>query len=844
MNLSPEKFNILNSNLRNGKFSNNASQNKHPKFQTTDINFRGNVSNSFCKIVNNKQVTYTNAKGIISGVDAIVGDNFLTSLLKKANVSVDDGNIVFKNRGFFDDLVSTIGYVQKVPLDVSIALVKSLRKIPFCQSMCDGILNTKLFLHRQRVIEQEKSLSCARALLDQFVSKQQGKVVEKGSKGSTLEYDLSKSLDIFKDSAAVGIVNPARNYVLRDERTLNRMGTATVSAIYSGADFYNITMLQKDDKNEAKKAETSRRKQELLRMFLSGATTYLSLGAFNKLTKNNVIASSLVIAGSSLIAEIGSRLISHTPLVRLTPEQAAQIAENNADNLKTKSAENKQSTPSKPKENNINNSQTTLQNDVSFKETSKDAPSSLSQNPKTVDSISKQSPEFKSSKSYQKSIFKDFSGENSLWRKVQENSEQKKINFKTVLKACFAGFSLLYLAKKGLSGEYIKKATDKNIYIQNQADIERFLSEKMDGLEKQKFVAKIRHEVKHKNGTKVPGDFVGYKYIDKIKDFCEENITHRKVKIPLQKIYDKLDILALPENDKGIKTLLETYRAQAGEIAVNDNVTILLRRNITSGILGGIKKMYTLAYNIFTAPINMIESMIYRLGKYKKSSDALNKVYRQEEGVSFIDKKKSISQLAQTIFNKDEVNGIYGPIESIFKKRMSNDEIIEAIKKSTRNFDQGTETGEVAHLSRTLVTLFSTYFFVNDYRNKVLIESKGRAVDEANREQKERIAHKISNFVINGTLMNVFNSTFKRPLNESLLAATLVAMSTEMTNEYMVRKSICQPIGHMESKQEIMDYEKQQLENDGFTGVWSRFFRKITGKKTLTQKAGTTEDKK
>ena len=37
---------------------------------------------------------------------------------------------------------------------------------------------------------------------------------------------------------------------------------------------------------------------------------------------------------------------------------------------------------------------------------------------------------------------------------------------------------------------------------------------------------------------------------------------------------------------------------------------------------------------------------------------------------------------------------------------------------------------------------------------------------------------------------------------------------------------------------EILDYEEKQLSKKGLMGKWSRFFRKITGKKTLTQKAG------
>ena len=91
--------------------------------------------------------------------------------------------------------------------------------------------------------------------------------------------------------------------------------------------------------------------------------------------------------------------------------------------------------------------------------------------------------------------------------------------------------------------------------------------------------------------------------------------------------------------------------------------------------------------------------------------------------------------------------------------------------------------------------------------------------------------------------MNTFNSIGKSLLNRSLLGATAIATVTEMTNEFLVRKSICQPVSKMNSREEILKYEEEQTNKKGLMGAWSRFFRKITGKKTLTQKAGLNNKK-
>lgn len=46
----------------------------------------------------------------------------------------------------------------------------------------------------------------------------------------------------------------------------------------------------------------------------------------------------------------------------------------------------------------------------------------------------------------------------------------------------------------------------------------------------------------------------------------------------------------------------------------------------------------------------------------------------------------------------------------------------------------------------------------------------------------------------------------------------------------------------MKSKQDIIDYENEQMDKKGFLGWWSRTFKKLTGKKSLTQKIGVCAD--
>ena len=214
----------------------------------------------------------------------------------------------------------------------------------------------------------------------------------------------------------------------------------------------------------------------------------------------------------------------------------------------------------------------------------------------------------------------------------------------------------------------------------------------------------------------------------------------------------------------------------------------------------------------------------------KKEIKARKKAFKKAQ-------RKALGEL-WTLCKKIDVNNI----DKISNKDAEN--IAKTIAKRVKNVEVGAETSDLANISRTMVTAIGTYFFVNDYRNEVLIESGGKDIEGAKEIRNEKLIHKVSNFIINGTLMNIFNTTFKTWLNKNLLLATLIASATELTNEFLVRKSICQPVLPKKSKQDIIDFENEQLSKKGFFGFWSRTYKKITGKKTINEKLAEKEAKK
>ena len=626
-------------------------------------------------------------------IDKVIGGGFFTKTLQECGFDINDKLLTFRQPNLIVDLFNTLKYpFTDMWLDIAAFINKNPKP--------DGIIAKHI---------AKTNLQKNQEMLFDIASQFNANPDEK-----------------FATSVANNITQAVKNYRNRDERTLNRMLTASVSALYEANDFYNISMLQKDNKTEAKKAQKSRLKQQLFRMGLSAGLTFVSLGALDKHIKNNMLLSAFTIAGSALISEIVSRLLSKTPLAPLSPEKAKEIAENKNEKDQKADNNNKEVNQSQKNENNAQNKA-----NVSFKAGA------------------------------EKNIFKDFTKEDGTFAPVNiiKNAEDKQ-NLKTeepkenkkgkfgILKILFAALAAVSLI------EVLSKTSGGKVLSAKLKAIEDFIETKtvvLSGEELQKFKKQVEELTSDKT---IP---------DIIKEYSDALQPKKELKI---------------ESD----------------------------RFIISGFYGGVTKIFKTIYTILSEPARRIMQLINPKA--------------EEEVCEVTD--KSLAAL-YTIINENKGDKA---------------KIIEEIKKRTRNFGLCIETGELANFSRTLVTLLGSYFFVNDYRNKVLIESAGKDVEGANAEAKQRVGHKLANFVINGTIMNLGNSLFKGPLNSSLVAAALIAIGEETTNEALVRKSTCQPILRKKSRQDIIDFEQKQLSKKGFMGAWTRLFMKLTGKKTLTQKAG------
>ena len=734
-------------------FANNNTKTS-PRNDARPLSFTSDITRKINK--ETAQTIFVGARELIDGIESSLGKGYFEDLLNKAQIEFSDDTIIYANRTFLKDALGTVKAVVEIPMRFVSGVAKKLKlDVPN-----DSFLGTWIKKH-----EQELSYNKVIDIIDEYVRP----VISKDG-----NINSQRANKLFSDTIGSNITRVKKNYESRDERTLNRIATSIVSALYSSADFYNISMLQKDDKSEATKSQKRRLKQELTRMALSAGFTFLTLGLFDRYTKKNIWLNASVIAGSTLLSEILSRIFSKTPLIPLSSKEAEKVSQKRKKNLDQTDKAGLSFKARLAKEQN------------EFRK--------LMNNTPAIESKSKQ-------------------------EEVKENPipHKKPKVLKTVL-GVFALVNILFIASSLLKGD-LKAGKLKKEFCDRYKDniLNNNITDEMVNKAKE-LSSKIKAENK----------------IGKIKLLSfgsfKDLITKRKVEINLDELSDKLNLLKSTSDGEQISNIIDIYLGhieklkEKGKNVVSSKVDI----PVVSGLYSGITKIFNTVGTILTAPSRLLFAC---LNKNYKESDVLFKEVIQEANPDY---SKELVQLALAC----KLNG-NSKLANLFNSKPRKDStMVEIIKKRARNVEVGAETSELANISRTMVTAITTYFFVNDYRNSVLIESGGKDTEGAREETKERLMHKLSNFIINGTLMNTFNTIFKSVLNRSLLGATAVAAATEATNEFLVRKSICQPIGKKKSRQDIIDYEEKQMNKKGFMGWWSRTFKKITGKKSLTQKAG------
>ena len=606
-------------------------------------------------------------------------------------------------------------------------------------------------------------------------------------------------------------------YNTKTERAWNRLGTGFVSATFAATDFYNISMLQNNDPNKANKSGKKRFWQDMRRQGLTAGITYVILGALQRSVNNSVMAAVLSLGGVTLASEILSRKMGGIPLTPLTPEDAAKVADKQEKKrLEKEGLAASDNQNEDKKEENKPAQTTTMNNDIQN--------NSLDVFKVFTDKVNNPSSAVNASTPFTSNV------QNAVLNDNDQNSSldvfkvfTDKTNYSSL-----KGGALTSFTSNSLNN--VQKEPEEN----------------KEGKKKSSIASKIIKATLGVFAASLAVGFLRTKNVGKINDIINSiNTSYTSMK---KKIISKRLILPSDDVDGFLNYLKDNHFMEQHKVLEN-TLNEFRRHGKLSGQTPSIQKYipkkelnpsgfyYDLGYvdskakktafNVITYPINAVakifgnaNNLVRRLLGAAPIEEKSKEVISSKNAAEFMEK---YAHKYRDALAKEDIYSFRKELEDAFTRHFS-----EANSKNKNT--------SIAMISRFLITIISGYFFVNDYRNEVLIESKGKDVERANSTMRERIGHKIANFFLNSMFMDLFNTTFESFYLGSVGGATAVAMATEFTNETAVRASICTPTSKM-TREELIEYEDKRLNDDSIKGDYYRTFMKITGKKPLSEKA-------
>ncbi len=763
------------------------------KILQTSENLMESLRNTYLKHTVQGGFEISDYSKFVKNTNKAVGNGFVESYVNEFRrqmgskssefLELKDNKLIVHDKTLPGKLAAGLWDVAKLPIDIYGAMVSGLQKIP-------KVKNTKIV----------KKLADASFLQNR---KQQKETMElfyiiKGFK------DYANNPKGLKEAMLkVPAGKPVGNYNTKDERALNRLATGFVSSLFVGTDFYNLVMYEKNNEKEAKEAGNKRVKREMMRIGLSAFMTYTVLGSLSSYVNKSKALACAAIAGSSLFSEVATRLISGVPLLPLSPEGAKEYNKKQIKKGKNPLIKNDANKPeayrgiSLMPENNTNIFANNLQKASS-----------------------------------DKNMQAEDTKKNHSAKPDNKNSDRNKspLTLKRVglaIAAAFA-FDIIYSVVR------TKSATFDNLIKNVSKELKYFY----DRNTKKELILSTK-ELKHF-----------------LKGFDNNNLEG--VKKSYEGIFD-IDYDKLKNATRGAQ---ESHYIIKGKNVINslygneDNVgyTMYNLKSITVEM----KKVNRKSKEDVTE-LPVLESAVFNFGrvqekKIKAVVDALlypvkalkSLIAAPVKPLLGLSKKTAPLPPPKAEGNYADIGELYNDCTTMYRKYLKGkismadfQEYIRFVNTKPLNTDTSAKYPQtaLASLSRNFVTLISSYFFINDFRNEILIQSNGENTQKASEVTKERTAHKMSNYVLNKFFMELFNKTFAKQYLGSLAGATAVAAATELTNESTVRLSIGVPLDKKSSRDEIDVFEKKHIEKKGIVGAYYRLMARITGKKMLSEKA-------
>jgi len=582
-------------------------------------------------------------------------------------------------------------------------------------------------------------------------------------------------------------LNPRKpNYTPGELSTALRIVSGVLGGIFLSNDSYNTTIMYNNNKKLAKKEANSRFSQELARIGINAFLIYVTLGVFNKLTKNFMSAAIGISLATAVITETLGRKLIGKPILPQSKEKL--------DELKKEREENKYTF------RGIVGS--ILAGDFSFlKKDDDDDDDDDDDKNKIV-----QNPVLNSQVQFTRQQMQNTAVNSNLFNKFTSNSPFSA-NTQTP-----AGSPVSFtggITKYKKIAEAIPDAVERlfvkpNMYEKGELQL---LLNKLHEIYPNR--AERYKEIIEKGLEKL-GSYKGVNYSGKKLDqlLNDPNITHIPVSV----------------KESYAKRVIDAFIAPVYWVKGLANLVIVKGSRLIPGY--GTK--------------SKLQESIYKLEKHKLI-DAFN-----EMTANVKDPKKQL-EIAEKLLKDDKrlftkLQGVQNTFEFIKKyyDKAKNEFNDTALRKDLRKeiFDgyahKGTQydANTYSKMNKNILGVNTALFVTSDAYNLALEYSNGDK-EEASNKAKQRVGQEVAKRTLSAYWIHLTQELFKNMFNSSIKGACAVTALNVVTYESMARASVGCPVLRKDQAQLKHMEEKNKASKNPII----KALGKAMGKKSITSQA-------
>ena len=757
------------------------------KTENNEISFKGLSLYKPLKKVYNKEEFLDFSRKYLGNMGEDLFENITKTHSDRTKnlITVDGDNISIRKKTIPHLAMDGILYPFKIlPADMLNGIVGALRKVPGFKTWASEKYESEFFKNiRQRSKIDSKVNSLVGLITYRDVkledaknayAKKIGKKVKDLTEAEIqkLREKVESNLDSSVFQSEMKMFDPKTgNYDTKHERALNRLVSGLPPAIFLANDAYNLSRMMDDDSKAANKERKIRFKQETSRILTSGYLTLITMGAFQKFINKSKLGIVILTGTTVLLTEMFSRLSNGKYITRLTPEQAREInKKENAPEANIKPVEQK------PEKDPVS---------------STGAPT------------------------------------------AQPKEQQKPLlSFDTLMKAS----AVVLAAGYGIKGfknipkiqeavlKYFEKMKTSNPEKYEKLKIEKAFQNVIENYKKSNPLQRLDGTAIDREKPLLTDKEVSLKNAVKI---FEQKVLYR----PFTELYKKLTTEKYIVDADKFKSVVEVLRKNGfGELAAqyekigNDKIKIEdgkkildlgMRDKKIKPAVNFVIAPFKFMWNTITLPYWMIDEKImsvFRKAKPKSASKDIDSLAKSFE---------KISKKAQDFTNK-----------KISEKEFKDYVQINLLKAFNVDSLSSVSNAELSNLAKTAASIATIWFLMTDNYNMVMLKSNGNDKDGANTKFKERFVQEGSRLFYQTLLIDLFNSTFMKSYNGSLLGMSWVTLADTTLGEMLTRSSVGIPI-KTHTRDELIDIETRQNNSTGFKKKYYNFMQRLTGKRSI-----------